>query len=202
MSYLKDKLLIINSDDSYLNRRILEIIREQNPKSVRKLIKIVTASLNLTEEEVIKSISKLQDEGIINFEKHLSNSMSFVTYVKTSEAVWYWLTIAVGLLSATLFFVISENAYPWIYARNVFGVIFVLFLPGYSLVKALFRNEISSKISMENLTAIERIALSVALSFGLVSIIGVILYYSLLDLDLSAIVFILLGLTLVENIER
>jgi uncharacterized membrane protein len=50
---------------------------------------------------------------------------------------------------------------------------------------------------MENLTAIERIALSVAMSFGLVSIVGIILYYSPLDMDLSTIVFGLLGLTLV-----
>lgn len=197
MSYLKAKLLIANSDTSYLTRRILEIIREQNPKSVRQLIKILTASLDLTEEEVIKSISKLQAEGIINLENQFSSSVSFVTYLKTYEAIWYWLTIAVGLMAATLVFAISENVYPWIYARNVFGVIFVLFLPGYSLVKALFRVEISSKISVENLTAIERIALSVALSFGLISIIGAILYYSLLNLDLSTIVFILLGLTLV-----
>jgi hypothetical protein len=197
MSYLKAKLLSTNPEASYLTRIILKIIKEQNPQSVRRLTKILTESLDLTEEEVIKSILKLQADGIINFKNQFSKSWSFGTYLKTSEAIWYWLTITSGLLAATFVFVISENVYPWIYARNVLGLLFVLFLPGYALVKTLFQGEISGKLSMENLTAIERIALSVAMSFGLVSIVGIILYYSPLDMDLSTIVFGLLGLTLV-----
>ena len=140
---------------------------------------------------------KLQTEGIINLKNQSSKSWSIVTYLKTSEAIWYWLTITTGLLASALVFAIPENVYPWIYARNVLGAIFVLFLPGYALTKALFRGKTFGKTSMANLNTIERIALSFAMSFGLVSIVGIVLYYSPLDLDLINIVFSLLGLTLV-----
>lgn len=186
-----------NSEASYITRKILEIIKEKNPQSVKQLTKILAENLDLAEKEVVNSILKLQAEGIIKLENESSKSWSLGTYLKTSEAIWYWLTIATGLLATALVFAISENIYPWIYARNVLGVIYVLFLPGYALIKALFRSKISVITSMENLNTIERIALSFAMSFGLVSIVGIVLYYSPLDLDLITIVFSLLGFTMV-----
>lgn len=57
-----------------------------------------------------------------------------------------------------LVFTVPENAYPIVYARYVLGSIFVLFLPGYSLIKALFPTR--------ELDNIERTALSIGMSLA------------------------------------
>jgi len=43
-----------------------------------------------------------------------------------------------SVATAIVVFAIPENAYPIIYIRYVLGVIFVLWLPGFTLIKALF----------------------------------------------------------------
>ena len=126
-----------------------------------------------------------------------AQSQTLITYLKTGEAIWYWLTIAAGLITVVLVFTIAESVYPWIYARNLFGVIFVLFLPGYTFTRALFQDNIFKGSSKGDLEIIVQIVLSVGMSITLVSIVGLLLYYSPWGLDLAAIVFSLLVLTFV-----
>ena len=197
MSYFKATLLSSNSKANDLTETILKVINEKKPQSVKQLTTILKKSLDLEEKEIIKSVLKLQAEGIIKLENQALQSQSLATYLKTREAIWYWVTIAAGAITAALVFTISENLYPWIYVRNFFGVIFVLFLPGYAFIKAFFPANLPGKISSESLETIERIALSVGMSIALVSIVGLLLYYSPFGLDLTAIVLSLLAFTLV-----
>jgi hypothetical protein len=71
-------------------------------------------SLNLEEKVILESVLKLQAEGAIKLENQPLQSRSFATYLKTGEALWYWVTIAAGALTAVLVFTISENFYPWV----------------------------------------------------------------------------------------
>lgn len=185
-----------NSEETYLTRKIIEVINEKKPESVKQLTGILKDRLDLAEEEIVKSILKLQAEGALKLDNQFLSSLSIGTYLRTNEAIWYWLTIATVVITASLVFAVSENVYPWIYARNIFGVIFVLFLPGYTFIRALFQGKILNKTAKSNLETIERIALSVGMSFGLVSVVGLILYYSPFDLNLTTMVFSLLGFTL------
>jgi uncharacterized membrane protein len=197
MSHFKDDLLSDNSKANDLKRIILEVMNEKKPQYVRQLTKMLKEKLDLEEEEIIESVLKLQAEGVIKLENQALQSQTLVTYLKTGEAIWYWVTIAAGLITAALVFTIAESFYPWIYARNLFGVIFVLFLPGYAFTKALFQDNIFNGSSKGDLEKIEQIALSVGMSIALVSIVGLLLYYSPWGLDLTAIVFSLLVLTFV-----
>lgn len=122
-------------------------------------------------------------------------SRSLSNYLKTSDAIWYWVTIVAGLIASILVFTVSEDLYPWIYVRNFFGVMFVLFLPGYTFVKALFQGNSPSKTPVESVETIERVALSVGMSIALVSVIGLLLYYSPWSLDLDTIVLSLFAFT-------
>jgi hypothetical protein len=197
MSYFKAILLNSNSKANDLTETILKVINEKKPQSVKQLTTILKKSLDLEEKEIIKSVLKLQAEGIIKLENQALQSQSLATYLKTREAIWYWVTIAAGAITAALVFTISENVYPWVYVRNVFGVIFVLFLPGYAFIKALFPVNMPAKTSTGNLETIEQIALSIGMSIAVVSIVGLLLYYSPFGLDLTAIVLSLLAFTLV-----
>ena len=158
-------------------------------------MKLLNDDQNLTEGSIMKSVLKLQAEGLIKFEAPTPQSWSLLTYLKTGDAVWYWLTFAIEAITLGLAFTISESVYPWAYARNILGVFFVLFLPGYSFIKASFQSHVSDEASMRNLESIWFIALSIGMSIALVSIVGLLLYYSPWGLNLTNIVLSLLGFT-------
>ena len=71
----------------------------------------------------------------------------------------------------TLMLLINVVLVPDFYLRIVVGIIFVLFLPGYLLVSALFPR----RMGLEQL---ERIALSIGLSLAVVPLIGLALNYT------------------------
>lgn len=66
-------------------------------------------------------------------------------------------------------------------ARYALGSIMVLFLPGYSLVEALYPDE-------NSLNPLERLALSIGLSLALVPLVGLILNYTPWGIRLSPVV--------------
>lgn len=78
----------------------------------------------------------------------------------------------------------------------VLGIIFVLYLPGYTFIKALFPAKAPIKTSSENLDTIERVALSFGMSLALVPIAGLILNYTPWGIRLAPIMLSLLFLTI------
>jgi len=76
------------------------------------------------------------------------------------------------MLALTLIAVLFSNTlHPLKYLRYVFGSITVLFLPGYATVEALYPRE-------EELSSLERLALSIGLSLAIVPLIGLALNYT------------------------
>lgn len=68
------------------------------------------------------------------------------------------------------------------FIRYALGGIIVLFLPGYSLVEALYPDE-------SGLSPIERLALSIGLSLALVPLVGLVLNYTPWGIRLNPIIF-------------
>jgi uncharacterized membrane protein len=195
MSYFKAILLSSNSNANDLTGIIVRVVDEKKPQSVVQLITILKESLNLEEKEIIESVLKLQAEGVIKLEDQASQAKSLSAYLKTRKAAWYWTTIAVEAMTAAVIFTISENNYPWTYARNILGIPFVLFFPGFAFIEALFPVNNSAKTTAENLFTVERIALSIAMSMALVAIVGLLLNFSPWGLDLTAMILSLLVFT-------
>jgi uncharacterized membrane protein len=84
-----------------------------------------------------------------------------------------------------------------VYVRHVLGTIFVLWLPGYTFIKALFPTKVPIQTSSEDLDKIERIALSIGLSLALVPIVGLLLNYTPWGIRLTPIVLSLFALTII-----
>ncbi len=74
--------------------------------------------------------------------------------------------------------------------RYVFGFIFVVFLPGYCLVKVLF-------IGKNRVDPVEQAVLSVALSFGLDGLTGLFLGLSPVGINFTSITVSLSAIVLV-----
>jgi hypothetical protein len=187
-----------DSNDDELTRAIIKTINERKPENVKQLITFVEERLPITEEKILDAVLKLQNQGTIKLENQPSPaSLKPATYMKTSQALWYWATIATATITVATVFTVPEDFYPWTYLRNALGVIFVLWLPGYTFIKALFPVQVPIKTSTQNLDTIERIALSLAMSIALVPIVGLILNYTPWGIRLTPIVLSLFALTLV-----
>jgi hypothetical protein len=113
-------------------------------------------------------------------------------YLKTDIGRWYWIIIVVIIATTILVFTIPDTQYPLVYLRHIFGVIFVLFLPGYSFIRALFPKTKTTK----SLGQMEEIALSLAASLVLVPIVVFILSYLSLGINLTSITLGLVVITI------
>lgn len=83
-----------------------------------------------------------------------------------------WLYTALALTVVTLSVIPLSESHPGILPlRYVLGSIYVLFLPGYSLIEALYPGE-------KELSPLERLALSIGLSLAIVPLIGLVLNYT------------------------
>lgn len=185
-----------DSKSSNVDQKILRIISEKRPQSVEQLLTLAKEELKISEHELLELILKMQSEGKITLKKQMRPATCFSVYLKTGYAFWYWATIITAIITTIVVFLIPEDLYPWIYIRYVLGAIFVLWLPGYTFIKALFP-EWAPKTSEKPLDKIERIALSVGMSLAIVPIVGLLLNYTPWGIRLTPIVLSLLALTIV-----
>ena len=180
-----------------LPEAILQITNDKSPQTVQELVALVKENVSWSKKDVLDAVLKLHGEGKIKLVSSPLLVLSLSTYLKTSQALWYSATVVVAILTTVFAFLIKENFYPWIYFRNVFGVIFVLWLPGYTFLKAVFPSHVLIRESSGNLSNVERFALSVVMSMAFVIIIGLLLNYSPWGINSTMIILILFMFTLV-----
>ena len=177
---------------------IINVVKEQKPETANQLIRFVQKKTNLSEKEIIDLLNQLEAEDKIHFNiKRELAPASFGSYLFTFKSAWYWTIIAVVIATTLTVFAIPQDWYPLAYVRNVLGVIFVLFLPGYAFTKALFPTKVPIKMSSEGFDIIERVALSIGMSIALTPIVGLILFYTPIGIDLIPITLSLLALTVI-----
>jgi len=184
--------------NSNTTETIIQIIKERKPQTVEQLVTLAKEKLQISEREILETILQLQNEGKISLTKQQSQtSLNLTAYLKTEQTLWYWITLTLSAATTAVVFTIPEDFYPWVYVRYVLGTIFVLWLPGYTFIKALFPAEPPIKTSEKTLDTIERVALSLGMSLALVPIVGLLLNYTPWGIRLTPIVLSLLALTVV-----
>jgi hypothetical protein len=171
-----------------VDQQIIQITREKKPENVEQLIKLVKENYPLPEQEILARILHLQEKEEISLKPHQTlTSIRLTTYLGSSRASWYWITIILTLTTTLVIFTIPEDAFPLVYARYILGSIFILWLPGYAFIKALF--------PLKELDSIERVALSIGMSLALVPITGLLLNYTPWGIRITPITISLLALT-------
>lgn len=149
---------------------LITIVAEKKPTSLDTLVQLAKMKMpSLTEVQIIENFSKLEKKGILKLEKKSQPSQSLLDYLKGGESVWYWVTIFVATLTMIITFIDSGNSYFLSCLRLIFGVIFILFLPGFVFIK-LFFSENKSNFIMQ-------LVLSIGLSLAIVPTLGLMLYY-------------------------
>ena len=137
--------------NSTIFQKIAKIIKEKTPQSIEELIAFSKEELQIPEKEILEIILRMQSEGRISLKKQYTSPSSLVAYLKTEQSYWYWITIFTATVTAIVVFMIPEGFYPWAYISHFLGAIFVLWLPGYTFIKALFPAEPNGEKSKESL---------------------------------------------------
>lgn len=117
-------------------------------------------------EKISKSDIKIKKQLTGRF-KFLSNDLFLITLLTVLTIIF----VTVPALNGTV-------------VRTVLGLIFILFIPGYSLIAALFPRR-------HDLDGIERLALSFGLSIAITPLIGLILNYTPYGIRLDPILIAL-----------
>jgi len=176
-----------------LKKLITQRVKAENPRTVRDLFQIVRERRpTLAEEEFIQSIKELKDSGTLELELPPPKVDSYLEYLKvSSENAWFYLVVFVALATIYTIYILPLYIlpYPTVIFRWILGSIFVLFLPGYVTVQALF----SGRRELDN---IERFALSVGLSLAITPLVGLLLNYTPWGIRLDPIVVSLSMFTL------
>lgn len=170
------------SDDE---KKILKSIETNN--TLYNNINILSNKLNMSRSKIIKIVYGLWKKGYIDLipDKPIN---SFIKYIVSVEATNLYVIIIFIILNWLLVNFVASP--PLIYARYVIGSVFVLFLPGYALIEALYPKG-------EELDALERFALSIGLSLAIVPLVGLILNYTPWGIRLEPITISLSILTLI-----
>ena len=172
----------IDSDRSdLLQQRILESVATHKCYSVKDLVVELqhTCRKSMSIEEIQNAVKKLESEKKIVLLRPGTEG-HFLHYIMRSyNGLSLWLTTAATCLIMALVF-LSPNISPWSYMRMITGAVFLLFIPGNALVQLLFAHR--------NMEQTQQMVLSVGLSMALISIIGLMLKYTLSALTVESAV--------------
>jgi hypothetical protein len=181
------------SADTEIPHKILKLVEESSPGTVEALIEQAQREFEVPREDLLKNIIELQSQGKLTLTSPPESIPATMgAYLTSVHAVWFWVIIILSTATTISVFTISEKMYPYVYLRYILGSIFVLFLPGYSLIKTLFPTK-----EIDN---IERTALSIGMSLALVPLVGLLLNYTPWGIRLTPITVSLLSLTLILTI--
>jgi len=101
-------------------------------------------------------------------------------FMRLDYSLWAW-TILIILVLTLASIAFSDIISLLRYLRYIFGLITILFLPGYVLIETLYPRE-------RDLKPIERLALSIGLSLAILPLIGIILNYTPWGIRLEPII--------------
>jgi uncharacterized membrane protein len=184
-------------DESLTKELIIEVVGTQKPQNTNELIQLIIEKTGLPKQNITNLIIQLETENRLQFNKQTNQPTDIKQYAKSKKTVWFTATIALCIATVLAVFTIGEETYPLTYIRQVLGVIFVLFLPGYAFIKLLFPSKmpIVFQTNTETMDNIERIALSIGMSLAIVPMVGLVLNYTPWGIRITPITLSLLSLT-------
>jgi len=186
--------------DGRLDELALAYLRKNGSASVRQLydaLKVTRRSL--TEAEATDLVWGLVGRGEADVEDIPPATKSVREYLRFWERnLPLYLSLTVSLGTLLLVYALPDD-FPLVVFRWVLGSVFVLFIPGYVAVEALFPKG-------RELDGLERLALSVGLSLALVPLVGLLLNYTpwgiRLDPIMISLTILTIGLALVAFARR
>jgi hypothetical protein len=175
--------------ESDLDELTLEYLGKYGTTSVQRLHEVLKIRIpSLTESEVVDMVWRLSNEGKAQLDDVWPVMKSFTRFLGLWERHLSLYGSLMLAFAAILSIYVVPAALPWVSIRWVLASVFVLFIPGYATVEALFptRSELNS---------LERFALSVGLSLAIIMLVGFLLNYTAWGIRLT---FLMISLTIIS----
>ncbi len=116
-------------------QEIARLIRNYRSVSCTDLIRELTSrgfSLNV----ILKALIVAEERGLVRFVERFPGSV--VSYLLSPLVIDFWFVLAVVVVTVILVLGLRVTEPPLVYVRYVVGSIFVLFIPGFSLIQCLY----------------------------------------------------------------
>jgi len=165
-----------------LEEQALAYLTKNGAASVAQLYHALRArNPSLTMDETTDLVWRLAEQGRAELKDAPPATKSLLEYLGLWERnLWFYGSLAASLLTVLMIYTLPSES-PLVALRWILGSVFVLFVPGYVTVQALFPR-------VEDLDGIERLMLSIGLSLALVPLIGLLLSYTPWGIRLDPIV--------------
>ena len=162
-----------SSDISETKKTIQKIMNEDKPKTVKQLITKTIAVTGEEEREIYLAIQELENNNIIKLgsqkiTRELPKSVHEYLFSNKYFAVEFWtLLILISVFVLVGLLIQADSIFSFL--RIIFGVLFGLFIPGWTITNLIFPK------LYENIDQLERVLLSVGMNIGIIIFSGLIL---------------------------
>jgi hypothetical protein len=163
----------------------------KSPILIDELLKMVSEQSGKPPEAVARELYSLVELGKVQLIEP-DTPQGLFDYLKRPYGAWFSAIILFVVLTLCSIFLIPQYP-PYIYIRYISGALFVLYLPGYALIEALYSKA-------DELDQLERLALSIGLSLALVPLVGLVLNYTPWGIRLVPILISLIALTVALSV--
>jgi uncharacterized membrane protein len=145
----------------------------------------------ITKRQVADLVWMLKKDGRINL-GDIKPATTLPQFLRSWERnLYFYVSLLVAFAAILAIYVIPPD-FPFVILRWALGSFFVLFIPGYVAVEALF--------GFAEMDLVERIALSIGLSVALTMFVGLFLNYTSWGVTLTPLVISLTAITILLDI--
>lgn len=181
-----------------IEKYLIDIIGAKKPATTQQLVEMVNKKYSVTGKEISAILIDLENNNKLRFSQRAPiNSASLTNYALSRKSLWYWMIVSLSISTTAAVYLLPGNVYQLVYIRFALGLTFVSCLPGYAFIKALRPAENLSTAKPESMGIIDKVVLSLGMSFILASLTGLILNFTPWGITLTPITICLLSLTMV-----
>ena len=195
------------STKAELKAMIMDEIIKSNPADNKQLQQLMLQNHKIPIDTTTKILLELQREEKIKFLERRQTYTTVNTYLFSRKAIWYWIIVFLSLGSLISVFSIPVTSYPAVFLRIILGIILVLFLPGYVVIRTYYINSQVTEPKEFNANIIQ-FTLSLVVSLVIDAIIGLILYFSLgldylkITLSLFTIIMVISTINVIRDYKK
>ena len=161
-----------------LEKTVLETAKSLGQPTLSELVNSLVKQNGLKFGAATKAVYVEWKRGTLDLSEANPPS-TLPSYFFNLENSWFWAVTA--LIAVTMLVIFTVDTSLLLYVRYVLGGVFVLFLPGFMLISALYPRG-------EELDGLERMALSIGLSLAIVPLLGLMLNYTPWGIRLEPII--------------
>lgn len=176
---------------------VIQTIREEKPETLKQLVELLEPKLEMDNCEIMDVVLQLKRDGKIRFlDDYLASRevQSLPEFLRTKATYWFWITI-IFILATILAVIGIQKQNPFGFVRVFLGLVFVIVVPGYSLVRVLISNRLVKFGKTTSTNQLTVFSLAVVLSIAVVSMVGLVLDYTPWGINLGTLVFSLSAFT-------